>query len=144
MVIGIMIARPIEAEYKSIIIGGTIIVIVGIIDDKYDLKPLLKLIGQLLASSVPIYYGIVIDNITPFGVSIDFGMLTVPITLIWMIAIINAINIIDGLDGLATGVSIIARRSEEHTSELQSRGQLVCRLLLENKSFMIVVPLLCR
>ncbi|WP_017547873.1 glycosyltransferase family 4 protein [Salinicoccus carnicancri] len=132
MVIGIMIARPIEAEYKSIIIGGTIIVIVGIIDDKYDLKPLLKLIGQLLASSVPIYYGIVIDNITPFGVSIDFGMMTIPITLIWMIAIINAINIIDGLDGLATGVSVIALSSIGLITILQGNlfVMMICVILI--------------
>src|SRR5690625_7248644 len=119
------------------------------------MKPLTNLIGQILITLVPIYYGIVIDRITPFGIEIEFGILAVPITIIWMIAIINAINLIDGLDGLATGVSIIALssiafitilqgnifvmmicvilRSEEHTSELQSRGHLVCRLLLEKK-----------
>lgn len=132
MVIGIMIARPIEAEYKSIIIGGIIIVIVGIIDDKYDLRPSLKLVGQILAGSIPIYYGIVIDHITPFGISIDFGMMTIPITMIWMIAIINAINIIDGLDGLATGVSVIAFSSIALITILQGNVfvMMICVILI--------------
>src|SRR5699024_11919264 len=91
-----LFSQPAEMEYKPIIIGAAILCFVGLVDDKYDLKPMVKFIGQLVAIGVPIYYGIIIDTITPFGIEINF-------------------------------------RSEEHTSELQSRFDLVCRLLLEKK-----------
>lgn len=130
--IGVLISRPIEAEYKAIILGGIVIVIVGIIDDKYDLKPGLKLIGQIAASLVPVSYGILIDRITPFGVEIEFGVLAIPITILWMVGIINAINLVDGLDGLATGVSIIALSSIGFITILQGNifVMMICVILI--------------
>ena len=82
--------------------------LVGLIDDIYDLKPILKLIGQIVAASIVAFYGITIDFISfPMGPTIHFGILSIPITIIWIVAITNAINLIDGLDGLASGVSAI-------------------------------------
>ena len=75
--------------------------LVGLIDDIYDLKPILKLIGQIVAASIVAFYGITIDFIS-FGPTIHFGILSIPITIIWIVAITNAINLIDGLDGLAS------------------------------------------
>lgn len=106
-----LFAQPVETEYKPIIIGAVILCLVGLIDDKYDLKPFIKFIGQLVAIAVPISYGIVIDAITPFGFEINFGVFSILVTVIWLAAIINAINLVDGLDGLATGVVIIALAS---------------------------------
>lgn len=130
--IGVLISRPIEAEYEAIILGGIVIVIVGIIDDKYDLKPGLKLIGQIAASLVPVSYGILIDRITPFGVEIEFGVLAIPITILWVVGIINAINLVDGLDGLATGVSIIALSSIGFITILQGNifVMMICVILI--------------
>ena len=83
--------------------------LVGLIDDIYDLKPVLKLLGQIIAALVVVYYGVTIDFISlPIGPTIHFGILAIPITVIWIVAITNAINLIDGLDGLASGVSMIA------------------------------------
>src|SRR5699024_2372586 len=82
---------------------------VGLIDDIYDLTPILKLLGQVIAALVVVYYGVTIDFISlPIGPTIHFGILGVPITVIWIVAITNAINLIDGLDGLASGVATIA------------------------------------
>lgn len=106
-----LFAQPVETEYKPIIIGAWLICLIGLVDDKYDLKPLVKFFGQLIAIAVPISYGIVIDTISPFGFEINFGVFSILVTVIWMAAIINAINLIDGLDGLATGVVIIGLAS---------------------------------
>ncbi|GEP83758.1 putative phospho-N-acetylmuramyl-pentapeptide-transferase [Staphylococcus piscifermentans] len=106
--LGIWIGHPIEREIIPLIIGTIIMYLVGLIDDVYNLKPILKLLGQCLAALVVVYYGVTIDFIQlPFGI-IHFGVLSVPITVFWIIAITNAINLIDGLDGLAAGVSTIA------------------------------------
>ena len=88
--------------------GAIVMYLVGLIDDIYDLKPILKLIGQIVAASIVAFYGITIDFISfPMGPTIHFGILSIPITIIWIVAITNAINLIDGLDGLASGVSAI-------------------------------------
>ncbi|MFC3420281.1 glycosyltransferase family 4 protein [Salinicoccus hispanicus] len=130
--IGVVISRPIEAEYKALIFGGIVIVIVGIVDDKYDLKPGLKLIGQIAASLVPVSHGIIIDRVTPFGMEIDFGILAIPITVLWIVGIINAINLVDGLDGLATGVSVIALSTIGFITILQGNVfvMMICVILI--------------
>ncbi|MCS4486401.1 glycosyltransferase family 4 protein [Staphylococcus americanisciuri] len=107
--IGIWLGHPIERETKPLLLGAIVIYIVGLIDDLYDIKPVLKLLGQVVASSIVVMYGVTIDFISlPMGPIIHFGWLSIPITIIWFVAIINAINLIDGLDGLAAGVSTIA------------------------------------
>lgn len=94
----------------AIFFGGLIVVIVGVIDDIFELPPKLKLLGQILAALVPIYFGLEINRITiPFLEDrIELGWLGIPITIFWILAITNAINLIDGLDGLAAGISSIA------------------------------------
>lgn len=107
--IGIWLGHPIENEIKPLLLGALVIYLIGLIDDIYDLKPILKLLGQILAALVVVYYGVTIDFISlPIGPTIYFGWLSVPITIFWIVAITNAINLIDGLDGLATGISSIA------------------------------------
>ena len=127
-----LFSQPAEMEYKPIIIGAAILCFVGLVDDKYDLKPMVKFIGQLVAIGVPIYYGIIIDTITPFGIEINFGVLSILVTVIWMAAIINAINLIDGLDGLATGVVIIALASIAVITIFQSNifVMMICIILI--------------
>lgn len=107
--IGIWLGHPIERETKPLLLGAIVIYLVGLIDDLYDIKPILKLLGQIGAASIVVMYGVTIDFITlPMGPTLHFGWFSIPITIIWFVAIINAINLIDGLDGLAAGVSTIA------------------------------------
>ncbi|MDW4159176.1 MraY family glycosyltransferase [Staphylococcus saprophyticus] len=107
--VGIWLGHPIETEVKPLVIGSVLIYLVGLIDDIYDLKPIMKLLGQVIAALVVVYYGVTIDFISlPIGPMIHFGIFGIPITVIWIVAITNAINLIDGLDGLASGVSMIA------------------------------------
>lgn len=93
----------------EIFLGALVIIITGAIDDRYQVRPVIKLTGQLIAASFLISSGLIIDKITiPFFGMIDLGFVSVLVTVLWIVGITNAINLIDGLDGLATGVSTIA------------------------------------
>ncbi|MGJ7035668.1 glycosyltransferase family 4 protein [Anoxybacillus eryuanensis] len=108
-IVGYFVLNPASPYATAIVIGATIIVLTGVLDDIYELSPKWKLLGQIIAAIVVIYGGIRIDFINlPFGGHLEFGLLSIPITMLWIIGITNAINLIDGLDGLAAGVSSIA------------------------------------
>lgn len=108
-IIGLMISRPVDSHMIALIIGSFIIIITGILDDMYDLSPRYKLIGQMFAATIAVVGGFQLEFINlPFGGQLDFGFLSIPLTILWIIGITNAINLIDGLDGLAAGVSSIA------------------------------------
>ncbi len=92
--------------------GALIIIVLGILDDIYDLNPFVKLGGQILAACIVVIVGGVrIEHINLFGKYIHFEELAIPITIFWIIGMTNAINLIDGLDGLACGVSAICSTS---------------------------------
>ena len=95
--------------FDGLLIGATIIFIFGLIDDIVDLKPLYKLIGQFLGATAAIFIGkVTLTTINlPFGIVFRFDVLSYLITYLWIIGITNAVNLIDGLDGLAGGFSII-------------------------------------
>ena len=100
-----------SAELWSIWIGGAILVVIGILDDVFRLPALVKLAVQIGAAFVPVAYGVTIDNISFGGHYIVFGSWGIPITVLWIVGLTNAINLIDGLDGLACGVSAICSSS---------------------------------
>ncbi|MBT9670982.1 undecaprenyl/decaprenyl-phosphate alpha-N-acetylglucosaminyl 1-phosphate transferase [Secundilactobacillus kimchicus] len=93
------------------VFGGEVIIIVtGIIDDIFVLKPRQKVLGISLAA-LEVYFvaGLKMAHLTlPFVGMVDLGWLSLPVTWLWILAITNAVNLIDGLDGLATGVGIIS------------------------------------
>lgn len=95
-------------QITGITVGGLLIVLIGIFDDKYELSAKVKLLGQLVAAGVVVMSGLVIEfvHIPSIG-TIEFGVWSIPITIFWIVGITNAINLIDGLDGLAAGVSTI-------------------------------------
>lgn len=95
----------------GIFIGSTILVVMGIVDDIKPLRASLKLVIQLIAAVVLVQFGFRIDFLTNFFASsgyIFFDKMSIPITIIWIIGITNTINLVDGLDGLATGIATIA------------------------------------
>lgn len=96
-------------ELLALFTAECIIVLTGIIDDIRELPPKLKMLGIMIAGSVAYFLGGIRMNLVviPFLGSFHLGWLSFPITLFWIMAITNAVNLIDGLDGLATGVSII-------------------------------------
>lgn len=105
------------------IAGVLIIVCVGIIDDVRTLGPLPKLGGEVLAAGVALAGGYGFDAITnPFtGGLVGLGAFGKLLTLLWIVGITNAFNLIDGLDGLAAGVGVIAASTIGAIATLQGR-----------------------
>ncbi len=96
----------------AIWIGGGMLVTLGVLDDVFRLSALLKLFVQLGASAIAVIaFGVRIEYVTLFGQTFHFGFLAIPITILWITGLTNAINLIDGLDGLACGVSAITALS---------------------------------
>lgn len=93
-------------QFFGFIIGATIIFILGVVDDMKELKAKHKLFFQIIACLVVVFSGTTIGNIK-WPVNIDLRMSEIPITVVWIIVVTNAFNLIDGLDGLAAGVSTI-------------------------------------
>jgi UDP-GlcNAc:undecaprenyl-phosphate/decaprenyl-phosphate GlcNAc-1-phosphate transferase len=93
----------------GIVIGGALITLVGALDDRFDLHPAVKLLGQIVAATIPVAAGVEVTNITlPFFGAIDFGSAGGPITVIGIVAMMNVVNFSDGVDGLAAGVCAIS------------------------------------
>jgi len=93
---------------SGILVGGSIMFLLGLVDDLYDLSPKFKLVVQVGAAVTAYLLGVKIDILfNPFGPAISLGLLSLPITVIWLVGISNAMNFIDGVDGLAGGVSTI-------------------------------------
>lgn len=115
-VIGVFIFHPVSPfllpnALKAIMLGSGIIIITGVLDDMFEISPKMKMLGQLLAAAVVIFFGgiqVEFINLPFINDPLHFGFLSVPITFLWIVGITNAINLIDGLDGLAAGVSSIA------------------------------------
>ncbi len=108
-----LIFADIDRQLQGILLGSVIIVVLGALDDVLALKALPKLIVQIIAAGVAAYHGCVIQffsnpNVFSDMTYVNLGWLSVPITIIWIVAITNAVNFIDGLDGLAVGVSSIS------------------------------------
>ncbi|MDO4175239.1 MAG: MraY family glycosyltransferase [Eubacteriales bacterium] len=98
----------------TILLGSAIIVFLGIFDDRKALGAKFKFGIQLLAAAIPVIFGnlrielITNPNLLSDKLYLNFGVFSIPITIIWIVAITNAVNLLDGLDGLAVGVSAIA------------------------------------
>lgn len=107
--VAVLIFSDINKELCGLLVGAIIIVIIGMLDDIYRLNAWLKLIVQIVAAIIPVLFGISIDFINFFGKYVVFnGIFSSIITVIWIVAVTNAVNLIDGLDGLACGVSTIS------------------------------------
>lgn len=111
--IAYFILQPVDPENPlaaPFIIGGAVMIIItGVLDDMFEITAKAKLLGQFVAAGIVVYGGLQIEFINlPFGGVLDFGYLSIPLTILWIVGITNAINLIDGLDGLAAGVSTIA------------------------------------
>ena len=91
-------------------LGIVIISITCVIDDIKTIKPVIKLVGQVLAAIVVVSFGIRIDDIVPPFITSQIGqeIFSIILTIGWIVGVTNAINLIDGLDGLSSGISVIS------------------------------------
>lgn len=95
----------------AFLVGGTMIVLLGALDDRFDLSAKLKLLVQIATACVVVFgFDIKIEfaNIPFHTYSSVETWMSIPFTILWIVGVTNAINLIDGLDGLAAGVSAIA------------------------------------
>ncbi|WP_053218147.1 glycosyltransferase family 4 protein [Virgibacillus senegalensis] len=107
--IGFYLFNPASKYEWPILIGAILITTIGFLDDLFELSAKVKFAVQLIAAGIVVFNGVQITFINlPFGETLEFGYFSIPITLIWIVGITNAINLIDGLDGLSAGVSSIA------------------------------------
>ncbi|MDQ3243795.1 MAG: undecaprenyl/decaprenyl-phosphate alpha-N-acetylglucosaminyl 1-phosphate transferase [Gemmatimonadota bacterium] len=91
------------------LLGSALLFIVGLIDDVRGLKPTAKFLSQILAALVAYYFGAELNSITlGYGVGVNIGLLGLPLLLLWIVGVTNAFNFIDGLNGLAAGIAIVA------------------------------------
>ena len=107
--IGCVASMEITWDIFGILLGGTLIVALGVADDVYQLPAKVKLLGQIAAACVLVIFDIRIEWVNnPLGGYFYLDMLSIPFTIFWVISFTNVVNLIDGLDGLAAGVSAIA------------------------------------
>jgi UDP-GlcNAc:undecaprenyl-phosphate GlcNAc-1-phosphate transferase len=108
-VLAVLASLHVSHEIAGLLVGGTVILIVGIIDDMKHLSAKAKLFGQIIAALVLVLFNVRIEWLTnPFGDMIYLNYWSIPLTVLWVVGLTNTLNLIDGLDGLAAGVSTIA------------------------------------
>ncbi len=127
-----LIFIPVTTQTLSILLGGTIVLIVGIVDDIHNIKPLVKLTGQVAAAVVLVSF-----NLHSYSVILDFiGRFYIPefvtagLLICWIVFIINAFNLIDGLDGLAGGTAVIVALALALVALLQNNLMLLGVLII--------------
>ena len=108
-----LLSVELDLQMQGIMLGSIVILVLGVLDDSLTLKAGPKFIVQIIAAVIVVAHGCTIRFITnPFasepGSYIDFGIFAAPLTILWIVMLTNAVNFIDGLDGLAVGVSGIS------------------------------------
>ena len=113
--LGVMVPTAVlvqkDAATKAILVGGTIVAVVGVLDDYAEINWALKLAGQVAAIVAMLAFGLRIDHLSVPLTSLTVTLqpaISVPLTMLWVATIINMVNFIDGLDGLAAGVCAIS------------------------------------
>ncbi len=134
-ILSVLLFANINRQLQGILLGCVIIVATGAIDDIVSLNAWVKLLLQILAAVVAVLHGVEITVLANPALwsKTEFlllGSLSIPITIIWIVGITNSVNLIDGLDGLAVGVSTIS-----------SLTMLVIALVIPNTSSTIAIVL---
>lgn len=93
--------------FGGLLAGGWLLFGVGVLDDLHGLSPRTKLAAQVAAALLAYAAGFRIEQLT-FSGTVDLGALSLPVTVLWIVGVTNAFNLIDGLDGLATGIALVA------------------------------------
>ena len=102
------LAPEIALKLSALVTGSAVIVILGMLDDRLNLRPPVKLIVQVAVAVTMVSSGVGIERMRfLFGPTFELGWLKYPVTVFWFVAFMNAINLIDGLDGLAGGIAAI-------------------------------------
>ena len=113
-------------------LGATLVFLAGVLDDVRQFRPATKFLCQLVAAVVAIAFGVRVDTLAlPIGGTVELGVLSPLVTLAWILVITNALNLIDGLDGLAGGFSLIVTLTMASVAlRLNHFGVIVCAAAL--------------
>lgn len=105
----LLFTKTIETSLVLLAISGLMIFSMGLIDDIWQLNAKIKLLIQILASALVVLAGFEFSflSFTPLNIRLDFGLFAIPLTIAWVVGVINAMNLIDGLDGQAGTISFI-------------------------------------
>ncbi len=108
----VVATQDITGPLMGLLLGGTVIVVLGALDDLLEISPKVKLAGQLVAAGILIYFGVEVESLSnPVQggtINLNAWYFSIPVTLFWVVGVTNAVNLVDGLDGLAGGVAAIA------------------------------------
>lgn len=112
-ILAVLLFVPLDNAKQGMLLGAVIIVVLGIFDDIHALPAKFKFLVQIVAALVAVLMGNRIEVLSNPNIFSDnplweLGILSIPVTVVWIVAITNAVNLIDGLDGLACGVSTIS------------------------------------
>lgn len=127
-----LIFLPYSTSLMGVIAGGTLIFLIGIIDDLKGMPAKVKLMFQILCAVILFQFSVRISFISnPFGEGYYFfpWIVSLLVTVIWIVGITNTINLIDGLDGLAAGVAFIASISIAYTAFIHGRTEISMAML---------------
>ena len=112
-IVSMLLFVKVDHQLQGILLGASIIVVLGVVDDMSPLRAYFKFCVQIFAALVAVFHGVVIQTLSNPNVFAespywDLGWLSIPITVLWIVGITNAVNLIDGLDGLAAGITGMA------------------------------------
>jgi UDP-GlcNAc:undecaprenyl-phosphate/decaprenyl-phosphate GlcNAc-1-phosphate transferase len=112
--IGLLVGTPDVGEagegtsfYAALAIASSVALGVGVIDDRYGLQARHKLAGQLVAALILVGLGLRMDAWSFFGLEVRLGGFAYPVTVLWILLVVNAFNLIDGMDGFCSGVGLV-------------------------------------
>lgn len=107
--LAVFLSVPMEKKLIGLFLGSAILFVVGFYDDVKGLRPLYKLFGQIIAASVLVLFGFTVAHVTlPIIGRIELGIFGTVFMVIWVVGLVNAVNLCDGMDGLASGICFIA------------------------------------
>jgi UDP-GlcNAc:undecaprenyl-phosphate GlcNAc-1-phosphate transferase len=105
----ILLADHLSHPMRAILAGACLCALVGFADDVYDLPVVVKFLAQVGVAIVPVAAGVSIDHVTlPVIDPFSTGFMQYPLTIIWIVGLMNVLNFVDGMDGLAAGVGAIS------------------------------------
>jgi UDP-GlcNAc:undecaprenyl-phosphate GlcNAc-1-phosphate transferase len=109
VIVAALLFLTLDDQLRGILAGAILITLIGALDDRFDLPPGVKLVGQIAAATIPVVAGVRVETATiPFVGPVDFGDFGGPLTVLGIVAVMNVVNFSDGIDGLAAGVCAIA------------------------------------
>jgi len=108
-IVTVLLRLRVTGWVNGLVLGSGLIMLTGVVDDILELRPLVKLLGQVVGACVMVSMGVRMEFVSnPFGGMLHMGWLSYPFSVVWILSFVNAVNFLDGLDGLASGVVAIS------------------------------------